>query len=97
MIRLRKVLVSVLHQRTITDESLVTVLCEAEAILNNQPITKVSEDSIDLETLTPKHLLTLKGMMQFGFILEKMVLPTHKGSDVPMLQKSAFSSQHKRT
>lgn len=61
MIRLvRKVLVSVLHLQTLTDETLVTVLCEAEAILNDRPITRVSEDPNDLEPLTPNHLLTLK-------------------------------------
>lgn len=37
---IRKVLTSVLHQQTLTDEVLVTVLCEAEAILNNLPLTK---------------------------------------------------------
>lgn len=54
MIRLvRKVLVSVLHLQVLTDETLVTVLCEAEAILNDRPIMKVSEDPNDLEPLTP--------------------------------------------
>ena len=43
MIKLiRKVLRSVLHQQTLTDEVLVTVLCEAEAILNDRPL-KVKE------------------------------------------------------
>lgn len=61
MIKLiRKVLTSVLHQQTLTDEVLVTVLCEAEAILNDRPLTKVSQDLDDLEPLTPNHLLTLK-------------------------------------
>lgn len=53
MIRLvGKVLVSVLRQQTSTDEALLMVVCEAEAILNDRPITKVSGD--------PNHLLTLK-------------------------------------
>lgn len=61
MIRLvRKVLISVLHQQILTDEALLTVMCEAEAILNDRPITKVSEDPNDLEPLTPNHLLILK-------------------------------------
>lgn len=61
MIRLiRKVLCSVLHQQTLTDEALHTVLCEAEVILNDRPITKISDDPNDLEPLTPNHLLTLK-------------------------------------
>lgn len=53
MIRLiGKVLTSILHQRTLTDEVLLTVLCEAETILNDRPITKVSEDPDDLEHQT---------------------------------------------
>lgn len=50
MIRLvRKVLISVLHQQSLTDEALVTVLCEAEAILNDRPIKS-------LRTLTTLNL-----------------------------------------
>ncbi len=56
----RKVLSSVLTQQTLDDEGLHTVLCEVEAILNNRPITKMSEDPNDLEPLTPNHLLTMK-------------------------------------
>lgn len=40
---------------------LQTVLCEVEAIINDCPITKVSDDPNDLEALTPSHLLTMKG------------------------------------
>ncbi|XP_013859164.1 uncharacterized protein LOC106514442 [Austrofundulus limnaeus] len=57
----RKVLFSVLHQQTLDDESLQTILCEVEAILNDRPITKVSDDVNDLEALTPNHILLLKG------------------------------------
>lgn len=35
---------------------LITVVCEAEAISNDQRITKVSEDHNDMEPLTPNHL-----------------------------------------
>ena len=58
---IRKVLHSALRQQTLDDEGFHTVLCEAEAILNDRPITKLSEDPNDLEALTPNHLLLMKG------------------------------------
>lgn len=58
---IRKVLSSVLQQQIVDDESLNTILCEVEAILNDRPITGVSEDVNDLEPLTPNHILLLKG------------------------------------
>lgn len=62
LIRLvRRVLNSVLRQQTLDDDGLTTVLCEAEAILNDRPITKLSDDPNDLEPLTPNHLLLLRG------------------------------------
>ena len=57
----RKVLNSILHQQHLDDEGLQTLLCEVEAILNDRPITKTSEDPNDLEPLTPNHILLLKG------------------------------------
>ncbi|XP_056099696.1 uncharacterized protein LOC130078198 [Rhinichthys klamathensis goyatoka] len=66
MIRLvRRVLNSVLRQQTLDDDGLNTVLCEAEAILNDRPITKLSDDPNDLEPLTPNHLLLLRGKPSF--------------------------------
>ena len=49
----RTVLVSVWHRQAPTDEALITVLCEAEEMLNDRQITKVSEDLNDMEPLTP--------------------------------------------
>ena len=42
-----------------TDDVLHTVMCEIECIINGRPITKVSDDSIDPEALTPNHLLLM--------------------------------------
>ncbi len=42
------------------DESFHTILCEAEAFLNDRPITKLSDDPNDLEALTPNHILQLR-------------------------------------
>ncbi len=58
---IRKILSSVLRQHSLDNEGFQTVLCEAEAMLNDRPITKLSEDPNDLEALTPNHLLLMKG------------------------------------
>ncbi|KAK0132209.1 hypothetical protein N1851_032999 [Merluccius polli] len=58
----RQVLNSTLHQQSIDDEGLQTLFCEAEAILNNRPLSTVSSDPHDLEPLTPNHILLLKSM-----------------------------------
>ena len=41
-----------------TEETLVTVLREIESILNQQPLTAISNDCNDFEVLTPSHSLT---------------------------------------
>ena len=57
---LRKILRALLQEQTTDDEGLATLMCEVESILNNRPLTVVSDDSRDLEPLTPNHLLLLK-------------------------------------
>lgn len=62
LIRLvRKVLSFVLRQQKLDEDGLYTVFCEVEAILNNCPITKLSDDANGLEPLASNHLLLLKG------------------------------------
>ncbi|XP_032894456.1 high choriolytic enzyme 2-like [Amblyraja radiata] len=46
--------------QVLDDEGLQILICEGEAILNARPITKSSDDPMDLETLPPNHLLLLK-------------------------------------
>ena len=53
----RNVLRFVLKEQTLDDESLATVMCEIEAIINGRPITVVSDDAKDLNPFTPNHLL----------------------------------------
>ncbi len=61
LIRLvKKVLYSTLQQQCLDDENFHTILCEAEAILNDCPITKLSDDPNDLEALTPNHIWQLR-------------------------------------
>lgn len=57
---LKRVLLAVTKHQTLDDESLHTVMCEVETILNSRPLTTVSDDPNDLEALTPNHLLLLK-------------------------------------
>lgn len=62
MIRtVRKVLYGVLKEQTLSDESLTTLMCEVEVIVNSRPLTTISSDSKNLLPLTPNHLLTLRG------------------------------------
>lgn len=57
MIRsIRRILDNLISRTLLTDETLCTLFCEVEKILNDRPITRVSSDSSDLEALTPNHL-----------------------------------------
>ena len=56
----RKVLSGLVIEQTLDDESLQTLMCEAESIINGRPQTKASDDPRDLEHLTPHHLLLLR-------------------------------------
>lgn len=52
----RKVLSVVLKERNPRDESLATVMCEVETILNSRPSTKIFDDP---SALKPNRLLPL--------------------------------------
>ena len=56
----RKILQALLREQVTDDESLSTIMCEVESIINSRPITVVSSDPNDLEPLTPNRLLLLK-------------------------------------
>ena len=56
----RKILGSLVKEQTLDDESLQTLICEAESIINGRPLTAISDDPKDLEPLTPNHLLLLR-------------------------------------
>ncbi len=56
----RKILSGLLHEHGshLNTDSLATLLCEVEAILNSRPLSTVSGDPRDIEPLTPNHILT---------------------------------------
>lgn len=64
-IRTVKILRSLLKEKITDDESLSTLICAVESILNSHPISTLSSDPRDLEPLTPKHLLLLKGEVPY--------------------------------
>ena len=48
---------SITNEKTITEELLTTLLCEVEGILTSRPLTSISDDITDSETLTPSYIL----------------------------------------
>lgn len=56
----KKILSVLLSEQVVGDESLLTVVAEAESILNSRPSTQNPDDPTDAEPLTPNHLLMLK-------------------------------------
>ncbi|XP_068227993.1 uncharacterized protein [Palaemon carinicauda] len=58
----RKVLSALVKEfgERLNDESLRTLLCEVESIVNSRPLTTVSDSVDDLEPLIPNHLLIPK-------------------------------------
>lgn len=56
----RKDLNSVLRQQLFDDDGLHTLLCEVESIINDRPLTKMSDDPNDLKALSLNHLLVMR-------------------------------------
>jgi hypothetical protein len=63
----RKVLSSLLNEQPVklSDDLLTTLMCETEAVVNNRPLTAVSDDPNDCNALTPNHLLLLSSVDTF--------------------------------
>ncbi|XP_060846073.1 uncharacterized protein LOC132925721 [Rhopalosiphum padi] len=54
---MKRLLIRVVGVHTLTCEELVTVICRIESVLNSKPLTPLSPDPGDLESLTPGHFL----------------------------------------
>lgn len=57
---MKRILKSLINEKLLTDEELTSYLCEVERILNDRPLTRISDDPRDSGTLTPNHLLLLR-------------------------------------
>lgn len=53
----KKALKITLNGQLVNDETLLTLMAEAESLLNSRPLTHVSVDPQDLEAITPNHFL----------------------------------------
>ena len=53
----KNVMFSRIKNTVLTDFQLMTIFTEIEAIINNRPLTYISDKPVDLEPLTPNHLL----------------------------------------
>ena len=53
----KRALKAITLDRVFTDEALYTILCETECIINQRPLTAISDDVNDFDTLTPNHFL----------------------------------------
>ena len=51
----KKTLKAIVKDRIFTEDCLYTFLCEVAAVLNNRPLTAISDDITDLEPLMPNH------------------------------------------
>ena len=56
----RRILSALLTTQSISDEVLITVMAEAESIINSRPLVPVSFEPGTEEPLTPNHLLLLR-------------------------------------
>ena len=65
----KNVMLSMIKNAVLTDFQLMTVFTEIEAIINNRPLTYVSDNPYDFELLTPNHVLL--GRYNRGAVLEE--------------------------
>ena len=65
----KKVMFDMIKNTVLTEFQLMTIFTEVEAIVNNRPLTYLSDNPDDLEPLTPNHLLI--GRYNGGAVIEE--------------------------
>ncbi|XP_069988601.1 uncharacterized protein [Penaeus vannamei] len=70
---IRRVLSSMITQQVLDDEAIITLMTVVEGIINNRPITKLSEDPRDARPLTLDHIMMLRSgpLLPPGQFVEK--------------------------
>ena len=73
----KKAMVSILGNRSSTDEVLTTTMCLVEQTLNARPMTPANDDAEDLEALTPNHFILGRANVCIFFIPNAEVYSNH--------------------
>ena len=63
-----KVMLAILHNRSLAEKVLITTMCLLEQTLNARPLTALSNDPEDLTALTPNHFLLGRANASAPFI-----------------------------
>ena len=67
-------MIAVSDGQSLTDDVFITTMCLVEQTLNARPLTSVSDDSDDLEALTPNHFFIGKNKFSVTFPTRRSTL-----------------------
>ena len=71
---------AVTRDRLFKEETLSTYFTEVEAVLNNRPLTLISDDVTDLQPLAPNYFLIGRGNPNFRFNTSNELISTFGNS-----------------
>ncbi|KRY64591.1 hypothetical protein T4A_8311, partial [Trichinella pseudospiralis] len=80
----------VLAKAVVSREELVTILCEIEARINARPLTTISDDSNDLEPLTPSHFVTGRTLMELPDMTTRRLVGNKSTSTTMTLRRRCY-------